>query len=480
MLFALFFYLLCVNLCYSEQICYIMKVEYFSVGDFMINNENCVLPSGLVTCFIGDRELRILDISTDRISLRLNEDIDDIASILVAFYVFSENRYEEIVINDFKLLNKENTEFYKIYRFEINDKNYSSNVKKILNNYSKYVTLKTFGSESEFSQEMVNYPSQEDYKFYSFFDDMKREWMKEINYEDYDDTVLSSVNYAVSLHNDNMYKKYLALGIDKFLDCYIDENYIGNHPIFKNKISRIYIGNEFCHNLFPNIDMLLKIMDKAVYEGIDVTLSFTYLRDCLINKTKADIDEIYSWCVKNNKNIEIVINDWGMLNLIEHKDDYITPVIGVLLNKRKKDPRIQYKNGFKNHNDLMAENSLNSESYSQFLKKLLIKRYEYESCGYKMNIAKGKHSIHIPYYVTNTSQFCPLYAMCTNMDRGNQKLVINCPKYCSDYAFAYPKHLKMAGIYNSLFSFDDTLLKEFYSLKDYVDNGIDRIVFNFM
>ena len=59
-------------------------------------------------------------------------------------------------------------------------------------------------------------------------------------------------------------------------------------------------------------------------------------------------------------------------------------------------------------------------------------------------------------------------------------LVINCPKYCSDYAFAYPKHLKMAGIYNSLFSFDDTLLKEFYLLKDYVDNGIDRIVFNFM
>ena len=33
---------------------------------------------------------------------------------------------------------------------------------------------------------MVNYPSQEDYKFYSFFDDMKREWMKDIYYEDYD------------------------------------------------------------------------------------------------------------------------------------------------------------------------------------------------------------------------------------------------------------------------------------------------------
>ena len=31
----------------------------------------------------------------------------------------------------------------------------------------------------------------------------------------------------------------------------------------KKKINRIYIGNEFCHNLFPDIITLKRIMDKA-------------------------------------------------------------------------------------------------------------------------------------------------------------------------------------------------------------------------
>jgi hypothetical protein len=70
--------------------------------------------------------------------------------------------------------------------------------------------------------------------------------------------------------------------------------------------------------------------------------------------------------------------------------------------------------------------------------------------------------------------------MCVSFDRGNQKLVDGCPKYCMDYVFAYPKHLKMVGRYNSLFAFDDTLLKDPKELKYYISNGIDRIVLNFI
>lgn len=88
--------------------------------------------------------------------------------------------------------------------------------------------------------------------------------------------------------------------------------------------------------------------------------------------------------------------------------------------------------------------------------------------------------MHFPFYMTNSSQYCPLYAMCTTMDRGNQKLVKSCPKYCRDYVFLYPKHLKMIGKYNSLFGFDDTLLKDKDILEYYINNNIDRIVLNFL
>ena len=97
-----------------------------------------------------------------------------------------------------------------------------------------------------------------------------------------------------------------------------------------------------------------------------------------------------------------------------------------------------------------------------------------------MSIAEGKHSLHIPFYQTNTSQFCPLYAMCINLDRGKQRLVNGCPKYCKEFVFLYPKHLKMVGKYNSLFAFDDTLLKDQKELESYVSSGIDRIVLNFI
>ena len=128
----------------------------------------------------------------------------------------------------------------------------------------------------------------------------------------------------------------------------------------------------------------------------------------------------------------------------------------------------------------MSENNLNSKIFSDFLKENKIERYEYENCGYEILIGEGKHSLQMPFYVTNTSQYCTLYAMCKNLDRGSQKLVNSCPKYCMDYVFAYPKHLKMVGKYNSLFAFDDTLLKDNNMLEKYVNKGIDRIVLNFM
>lgn len=52
--------------------------------------------------------------------------------------------------------------------------------------------------------------------------------------------------------------------------------------------------------------------------------------------------------------------------------------------------------------------------------------------------------------------------------------------YCKDYIFSYPKHLKMVGKYNSLFSFDDTLLHDSKKLEQYINEGIDRILLNFI
>ena len=83
--------------------------------------------------------------------------------------------------------------------------------------------------------------------------------------------------------------------------------------------------------------------------------------------------------------------------------------MGTLLNKRKKDPRLSYLKGRLPDKDtgLLAENSLNADFYQKALEKNLgFVRYEWESCGYPQRFPEGKNSLHLPFYQTNTSQYC--------------------------------------------------------------------------
>ena len=58
-------------------------------------------------------------------------------------------------------------------------------------------------------------------------------------------------------------------------------------------------------------------------------------------------------------------------------------------------------------------------------------------------------------------------------DKSLQK---KCPGYCTEYALLYPEHLHMIGRYNSLFGIDMRILKEEEILKNYIQNGVDRVV----
>lgn len=446
----------------------------------MAKEEVELLPSGILSCLLDGEEVSVLKISPERLTLRVSEELKNNPVIKVVFYIFNECRYEEVELKDYKIIEKIKNDFYFTYSASINNQVYIKNVRNIIKDYSKYIMLKNFGYENEFSKEMVGYPAELDYEFCEVYSEQKKEWISELNYSNWNNKIKDLIELAIAIDNDILYDKYLNMEIKDFKREYLKENFIDDHKLFQEDISRIYIGNEFCHNLFPEIKVLINMLNKAKKEELQVTLCFIYIRECYIEKTQDIINTIYKWCKENNRNIEIVINDWGMLKLIEDKKDYFDLVLGVLLNKRKKDPRYIYKNGYIENKELMAKNSLNNLNINKFLGDYEIKRYEYESCGYRISIAEGCHSLHLPFYQTNTSQYCPLYAMCTNLDRGMQQLVKDCPKYCKDYVFAYPKHLKMVGRYNSLFAFDDTILKNEKELEYYINNGIDRIVLNFI
>ncbi len=106
---------------------------------------------------------------------------------------------------------------------------------------------------------------------------------------------------------------------------------------------------------------------------------------------------------------------------------------------------------------------------------------ELEACGHEIVIPKGKHSLHLPFFQTNTAQFCTLYAKCACGDRGRQKSVEQCPRILQGIGIFYiPGIWRCLESITQLFGYDRTSLEEMEYLNQSVRQGIDRIVVNLL
>lgn len=268
---------------------------------------------------------------------------------------------------------------------------------------------------------------------------------------------------------------YLENPVQDFVRLYEQKNGLPFSEL-KGKIpDRLYIGNQFCHLLFPREEQLFSLMEKAWDEHVEITLAFSYVRQDLLTNVEKLLGKVDKWCRDHSTSVEITVNDWAVASIIKEKYPGLISCLGILLNKRKKDPRMKWKKGDRS---LFEENNLNSDFYREFLEQELgIDRYEWESCGYAQKIPPEKNSLHVPFYQTNTSQYCPLYAVLVNGQRGKQEYIKECPGYCTDKALIYPTHLKMVGRYNSLFALDEEFLEE---PEKRISESVDRIVVNML
>lgn len=433
-----------------------------------------MMPSSLVNCLIDGNEVRIMELGTKAAKFRTASKLNQCKRIQMNFFVFVESRYEEIKLERFQIVEEREESFYYVYLATVEDQAYQSNVNQIIQSYTKYIQRKMTGDDSYCSEKMVGYPANLDDEYAANFEEQKKEWFQDLEFGNLD---YSGYELAVGIDNPSRYQGYLEYGIYGYMQKLLKDNYLDHHPIAKTKVLRVYLGNQFCHNLLPEKRLLFRMMEQARREELKITVVTTYLREDQIDEARQLVDELYDWCQKTQVMIELIVNDWGMVTLVNGKMDWIQPILGVLLNKRRKDPRYAYKSGFTQYASQLAENNLEAPFYRELLEKDFgIKRYEYETCGYPIHLPSANHSLHLPYYQTNTSQYCTLYAKCTEHDRGKQTLVTHCPRYCEGLVFTYPVHLKMVGRYNSLFGMDSTMLCDEQQVKEYREKGIDRIV----
>lgn len=285
----------------------------------------------------------------------------------------------------------------------------------------------------------------------------------------------SPIELALELDRPEWYKAYLSMESGVFFDAYFRKNQIPDPPLFHP--DRLYIGNAFCPHLAPTEEELFALMDKACRESFSITLTFPFLLEENLSETQQRLQRLAEWCERKNKTVELVVNDWGTAHLAAHFPVF-SICLGILLNKRKKDPRMAYKLGDRT---LFEKNSVHAAFYRKYLKaEFQIERYEWESCGNTGTgkFPEGKNSMHLPFYQTNTSQYCPLYVACTKGSRSAQMPVRECPRFCEKQAFLYPEHLRMMGRYNLLFGVDLDVWKRMREMLKLC--GVDRVVVNLL
>ena len=450
-----------------------------------------MLPFGLVAGFAGEKEIRITELADNGFVFRTAEKIADPELFRVCFYHYPNLKYEQVELHSYAYTLECSGEYEFYYEYTLymdnvdeaeNGENreytteyteYREQVQRLLLWYDHYIRLKLTGDENELASDMTAYPENGDVVTAGSLWEQKKRWFECENndngainraeLESSPESLLEQFEWAVELDTPWLYEEYLAEDFKVFIDNYWKQNQLSGHWLSDIRLQRLYVGNAFCHLLFPKEDQLFLLLEKARKEGVQVTLTFSYIREFMLENVKMLLDRLEGWCEANDSVLEIQVNDWAMAEMLKGKR-LLTPILGILLNKRRKDPRLHYKLktmkqiGTASGSKFLEENSLNADFYREYLEKEYgIVRFEWESCSYDMTLPTGKNSLHLPFYQTNTSQYCTLYAKCTTGERGKQKLVKQCPGFCKDYAFLYPDHLKMVGRHNSLFALDDRI-----------------------
>lgn len=393
------------------------------------------MPAGLIACRLGGEQLHIVKIAPDALWLRLSELFVPQGRLEMCFHHLDGSR-RIVCIEQYCAGEARRDDCGALVRLSFENKDYQANFHRAMSDYAAYIRAFSDGMPGD----MVGYPYEADE-----------------NFEDPSDCDFSYLHFpenreiCISLRQPADYALYLDHSLPVFL-----EKYAADHRLSKIiRPDRLYVSNGFCRQLFPDDETLRAIIRRAGEDALALTL---------VTAPDPRLSEAILQCW----NGEMLVNDWGLLYRLQAYPQ-IQPILGTLLNKRRKDPRLCYVPALEK--EMLSQNAVNSYTYRQFLQKYRVNRWEFERCGYDFDLPEGSCSLHLPFYQTNTSVFCPLRALCEHGDRGFQNDDAACPRYCENNGLLYPAHLKLLWRWNSLFALDDRPLDDL--------PGFDRIVLNF-
>jgi len=210
----------------------------------------------------------------------------------------------------------------------------------------------------------------------------------------------------------------------------------GNLHYFTSQLTRLYFGSEFCERLIPSSHEIKEVLRYVHERQINFSLVTPYVTNEGLRQWKKIIEIVAA----EHPESEIVFNDWGIFRTIGTISAGLEPVLGRLLTKIKRGPRLMNvmdrlppdaKRYFQSTN-------LSVTSYRNFLLSRGIKRaeldYPLQNITLEDTGAEIHLSLYIPFVYVTTTRFC-LTASCDIPELKGMIGIFPCKKECQKYTF---------------------------------------------
>jgi hypothetical protein len=247
-------------------------------------------------------------------------------------------------------------------------------------------------------------------------------------------------------------------------------SFISNRDNLKycdQNFSRLYFGNEFCQRLLPTPEELNAVLEAV---PLDFTLVTPYVTDEGLEKVQGLIDLLS----KRREKAEVVFNDWGVFTVLKGQYPSLEPVLGRLLNKMKRDPRLM------NVLDRIPENTreyfrgsnLSVPLFRNFLVENGIKRAEFDNVLQEIDFDyQGiELSLYLPYVYVTTTRAC-LANACDIPEESEHVGIFPCRQECKRYTF----HLESDVMPAALIRRGNTLFFENEEIPSFMQH-VSRVV----
>ena len=197
------------------------------------------------------------------------------------------------------------------------------------------------------------------------------------------------------------------------------------------KLGRIYWGSESCVRLLPSTTQLQQLLSIFKRKKLSLTLvSPAMLNDQGIIRLRGIFDHLNS----ATQRTEVVVNDWGALELLQEYSN-LTPLFGRLLNKGEKDPRPRYKELGKARLKILRSPITANQEMIKYLISQKVAGIEFDNLGqgFEFGGKTPKINLHIyyPLVATSLTRVC-LFAS-TFLPEKKKFRAKGCKNECLDY-----------------------------------------------